>query len=77
MKSESETNSIFNGLVVCHWQGAGVGHRDGADVRVGIRTERGAVAAKQLALGKELRMHFEADDHFVFIDGRHGGKGTE
>ena len=46
-------------------------------MRIGRSAKRSTIATKKFAFGKQLCMHFQANNHFVFVIFYHVGKGKE
>ena len=61
---EAEPDRALHRALVQHRQHAGQSEAHRIRLRIRLRAERGRGAAEDLAIGRELRVHFQPDDDF-------------
>ncbi len=64
LQAEAGTDSLLDAILVDHGQHAGHCRIDQRHIAVGVRTKRRGRARKQLRIGRDLSMDFEAHDQF-------------
>ena len=57
----ASAHRLADAFAIGHGQHTGHGRIDQADLRIGLRSERGRRAGKQLGVRRHLRMDFQAD----------------
>ena len=66
VQSQAKLNSILDGLLIHHGQGARVSQGYGTDMGIGVIVKCRTIAAEQFALSKQLHVYFKTYDQFVF-----------